>query len=36
MKVVLGPGTYAIVAGGPEPDPATGRMAPIALLNVVP
>ena len=36
MKVVLVPGTYAIVGGAPEPDPATGRMAPMAVLNVVP
>jgi hypothetical protein len=36
MKVVVVAGTYAIVGGAPEPDPATGRMAPIAQLEVLP
>jgi hypothetical protein len=36
MKVVVVPGTYAIVGGSPEADPATGRMAAIAQLEAVP
>jgi hypothetical protein len=35
-KVGVAVGIYAIVAGAPEPDPATGRMPPIAVLTVRP
>jgi len=36
MKVVLAPGSYAILGGAPEVDPSTGRLPPLAVLEVVP
>jgi hypothetical protein len=36
MRVVVAPGTYAIVGGAPETDPATGGRPPMALLHVLP
>ena len=36
MKVVLAAGVYAVLGDAPEPDPATGRVPPMAVLTVVP
>jgi hypothetical protein len=36
MRVVVAPGTYAILGGAPETDPATGHRPPMAVLHVVP
>jgi hypothetical protein len=36
MKLTLSPGAYALVGGSPDPDPATGRVPPMAVLTVVP
>jgi hypothetical protein len=35
-KVVVSPGRYAIVAGAPEGDPASGEVPRLAILTVVP
>jgi hypothetical protein len=36
MQVVLVEGRYAIVGGSPDADPTTGRLPPLAVLEVVP
>jgi len=36
MQVALVAGTYAIVGGSPEGDPAVGRLPPVAVLEVLP
>ena len=36
MHVVVVPGKYAVLGDGPEADPATGSVGPIAVLEVVP
>jgi hypothetical protein len=36
MKVTVAPGTYALVGGAPEADPATGQIPPMAVLTVAP
>jgi hypothetical protein len=36
MKIVVVPGTYAFLSGAPEPDPATGKVLPITVLDVAP
>jgi hypothetical protein len=36
MRVVVAPGTYAILGGAPESDPATGGRPPMAVLHVLP
>ena len=36
LNVVLAVGSYAILGGSPEEDPTTGRLPPLAVLEVVP
>ena len=36
MKVLVGPGAYALIGGGPDPNPTTGEVVSIAVLTVLP
>jgi len=36
MKVVVGPGAYAVTGGGPDPGSSSGEAASIAVLTVLP
>lgn len=36
MKIVVVPGKYALLAGAPDLDPATGKALPVTVLDVVP